>query len=683
MIHPRAESHCRPKTTTYHGALSSEGLLERLFEKLFNGLVYTQIWEDPEIDLEALSLTPECHVVAIASGGCNVLSYLTADPARITALDLSRAHVALNRLKLVAAGRVDAWETFYRFFGAADSEANIIFGAVIVAGLLGFLAAPFFSKAVRFFPPVVTGTVITLIGVSLLPVAFGWAQGSSPSAGDFGSATNLSLAGATLVIVLLLRRFTRGFVKQIAVLLGLVAGTLIAIPFGVTDFSPVAEANIVGFPTPFHFGAPQFQVAAIVSLCVVMVVSMTESTADMLALGEIVDRPADEKTIAAGLRADTLGSAISPLFNGFMCSAFAQNIGLVAMTKIRSRYVVATGGGFLILMGLCPMAASLIAVVPRPVLGGAGVVLFGSVARRQARATSDIDLVVVAEELPRRLADRPPVGVGPFPEIAPHVGGRAGRQDLALRLEEGLEPSPHVGDDRHAARGGLEQPDRIFIRVQRSRAGARVEQVLGRSTVRACACEVMTEGRRGRGHRIRAESSLERCGSPRMQGGARRARRPRVRHLANPIVHEAHPPGAGVLEDLALAQGREGARDGLSGEYVRAVLEDRDGNLWIGGGGGLDRLGNDGGIEHIKVRGRSLDALSVLSIAQGPDGDVYLPALYPPELLPTDTAVADPLRLGRAPNGPKRRRCAASGQRVYMVGEEAVPVLQLATLDFE
>ncbi|GAA3111620.1 hypothetical protein GCM10017687_25340 [Streptomyces echinatus] len=216
--------------------------------------------------------------------------------------------------------------------------------------------------------------------MSLLPVAFGWAQGPDPAADDYGSTTYLTLAGVTLLIVLLLRRFTRGFVKQIAVLLGLVLGTLVAIPFDATDFSPVAHADVVGFPTPFHFGAPQFQVAAILSLCVVMVVSMTESTADMLALGEIVERPADEKTIAAGLRADTLGSALSPLFNGFMCSAFAQNIGLVAMTRIRSRYVVATGGGFLVLMGLCPMAASLIAVVPRPVLGGAGVVLFGSVA---------------------------------------------------------------------------------------------------------------------------------------------------------------------------------------------------------------------------------------------------------------------------------------------------------------
>jgi xanthine permease len=268
----------------------------------------------------------------------------------------------------------------------------VIYGAVIVAGLLGFAAAPFFSRAVRFFPPVVTGTVITLIGISLLPVALGWAQGPDAPAPGHGSRGNLALAGATLLVVLLLRRFTRGFVQQIAVLIGLVLGTLAAIPFGATDFAPLTGADPVGFPTPFHFGAPQFQAAAIVSLCVVMVVSMTESTADMLALGEVVGRPADERTIAAGLRADTLGSAVSPLFNGFMCSAFAQNIGLVAMTRVRSRYVVATGGGILVLMGLCPVAAALVAVVPRPVLGGAGVVLFGSVAASGIRTLAGAGL---------------------------------------------------------------------------------------------------------------------------------------------------------------------------------------------------------------------------------------------------------------------------------------------------
>ncbi|MFI5002433.1 MAG: DUF3419 family protein [Reyranellales bacterium] len=126
MVYPRNESHVRLKEAVRrHRTFSREGLLERLFEKLFHGLVYTQIWEDPEIDLEALALGPDCHVVAIASGGCNILSYLTANPARITALDLSLAHVALNRLKLVSASRLPSWEVFYRFFGAADEEANI------------------------------------------------------------------------------------------------------------------------------------------------------------------------------------------------------------------------------------------------------------------------------------------------------------------------------------------------------------------------------------------------------------------------------------------------------------------------------------------------------------------------------------------------------------------------------
>ncbi|MEV7391196.1 MULTISPECIES: nucleobase:cation symporter-2 family protein [unclassified Streptomyces] len=338
----------------------------------------------------------------------------------------------------------------------------VIFGAVIVAGLLGFLAAPFFGKAVRFFPPVVTGTVITLIGVSLLPVAFGWAQGPDPTADDYGSAKYLGLAAATLLVVLLVRRFTRGFVKQIAVLIGLVAGTVVAVPFGITDFGPVADADVIGFPTPFHFGVPQFQIAAILSMCVVMVVSMTESTADMLALGEIVERPADERTIAAGLRADTLGSAISPLFNGFMCSAFAQNIGLVAMTRIRSRFVVAVGGGFLVLMGLCPTAAALIAVVPRPVLGGAGVVLFGSVAAGgiqtlvRAGLEKDENVLVVAVAL----------AVGIVPITAPdfyHAFPETARIVLDSGISTGCVTAVllnlvfnHLGRPRAAARGTTE-----------------------------------------------------------------------------------------------------------------------------------------------------------------------------------------------------------------------------------
>ncbi|MEP3304181.1 MAG: DUF3419 family protein, partial [Roseibium sp.] len=106
-------------------ATSKEGFLERLFTFAFKGLVYPQIWEDPDVDMQALKLTPESRMVAIASGGCNVMSYLTANPAEITAVDLNRAHVALGRLKLLAAKRLPNYDTFYRFFGEADEKANI------------------------------------------------------------------------------------------------------------------------------------------------------------------------------------------------------------------------------------------------------------------------------------------------------------------------------------------------------------------------------------------------------------------------------------------------------------------------------------------------------------------------------------------------------------------------------
>ncbi|CAL9580184.1 Uric acid permease PucK [Streptomyces sp. enrichment culture] len=317
--------------------------------------------------------------------------------------------------------------------GRGEDALPVIFGAIIVAGVVGFLAAPYFGKLVRFFPPVVTGTVITLIGVSLLPVAFNWSQGGDRTAADYGSIPHIGLAAATLVIVLLLRRLLRGFLRQIAILLGLAAGTLLAIPFGMADFSPVADAPLLGFPTPFHFGAPQFQVAAIVSMCLVMLVCMTESTADILALGRIVDRPADARTIEGGLRADALGSALSPLFNGFMCSAFAQNIGLVAMTKVRSRFVVAAGGGILILLGLCPVAASAIGVVPLPVLGGAGIVLFGSVAASGIQTLAGAAM----ERGENALIVAASVGIGLIPIAAPDFY-HAFPKDLLVVLDSGI-----------------------------------------------------------------------------------------------------------------------------------------------------------------------------------------------------------------------------------------------------
>ncbi|MFE1321555.1 nucleobase:cation symporter-2 family protein [Kitasatospora phosalacinea] len=265
----------------------------------------------------------------------------------------------------------------------------VVFGAVIVAGVLCFLAAPYFCRLVRFFPPVVQGTVITLIGVSLLPVAVNWARGGSPGAPGYGSAKAVGLAAFTLGAVVLGNRLLRGFWQQMSLLVGLAVGTAAAFPLGLADFSAVGDAQVFALPSPFHFGGPQFDAAAIASMCIVMVVSMTESTADMLALGRIVDREADEPTLAAGLRADGLATAVSPVFNGFACSAFAQNIGLVALTGVRSRFVVAAGGGILVLLGLFPVLGSLVSLVPQPVLGGAGIVLFGTVAASGIRTLAE------------------------------------------------------------------------------------------------------------------------------------------------------------------------------------------------------------------------------------------------------------------------------------------------------
>ncbi|MFC5719168.1 nucleobase:cation symporter-2 family protein [Streptomyces gamaensis] len=301
----------------------------------------------------------------------------------------------------------------------ADTQADkrealpVIFGAVMVAGALGFLLAPYFGRLVRFFPPVVTGTVITLIGLTLLPAAFGWIRDGNTA--HPATPANLALAGATSAIVLMLRRLLKGFWQQIAILLGMAAGTLVAVPCGAVDFSPVTHAGLVGFPAPFHFGTPVLSLPAVVSMCVLMLVCMTESTADMLALGEVVGRPADAEVIAGGLRADTLGTALSPLFNGFANSAFAQNIGLVALTKVRSRYVVAVCGLLFVLLGLSPAVAALVAVVPRPVLGGAGIVLFGTVAASGVQVLAKAGL----ERGDNALVAATSLGVGLIPVVSP------------------------------------------------------------------------------------------------------------------------------------------------------------------------------------------------------------------------------------------------------------------------
>lgn len=272
---------------------------------------------------------------------------------------------------------------------ARGDQLPAIYGAVMVAGVFCLAIGPFFGRLLRFFPPLVTGVVITLIGVTLMPVPVAWAQGGDRTAADFGDMKYLGLAAFTLVVILMIQRFGRGFVKQVALLLGLLVGTLAAIPFGMADFGALRSAPVAALPTPFAFGTPEFQPAAILSLCLVMLVLMTESSAGMLAIGEICDRETSGRTITRGLRTDGLATLLGPVFGGFPTSAFAQNVGVVSLTKVRSRYVVAAAGGALLVLGAFPVLGAVVSTVPMPVLGGAGIVLFGSIAVSGIRTLSE------------------------------------------------------------------------------------------------------------------------------------------------------------------------------------------------------------------------------------------------------------------------------------------------------
>lgn len=291
-----------------------------------------------------------------------------------------------------------------------------VLGAVMAASLIGFLITPVFSRITKFFPPLVTGIVITTIGLTLMPVAARWVMGGNSASPEFGSMANIGLAGLTFAIVLLLSKLGSATISRLSILLAMVVGTLIAWALGMTDFSKVSEGPMFAFPTPFHFGMPEFHIAAILSMCIVIMVTLVETSADILAVGEIIDTKVDSKRLGNGLRADMASSILAPIFGSFTQSAFAQNVGLVAVTGVKSRYVVATGGVILVVLGLLPVMGRVIAAVPTPVLGGAGIVLFGTVAASGIRTLSkvsyknNVNLIIVAASL----------GFGMIPIAAPN-----------------------------------------------------------------------------------------------------------------------------------------------------------------------------------------------------------------------------------------------------------------------
>lgn len=319
------------------------------------------------------------------------------------------------RLPVVAGATFTAVTPMILIAGQYGMQA--VYGSMIAAGVFGLLVAVPFSRALRFFPPLVSGVVITVVGLSLIGVAAGLIAGHDATAPDYAAPSHLALAAGIVLFIVVVGRYAKGFLSQIGVLLGLVVGTLVAVWMGLVNFSSVGDADWFGIAAPLHFGAPEFPLAAVISMCVVMLVTFTESTADMIAVGDMVGKPLTRDDLARGMAADGLSAVLGGFMNAFVDTVFAQNVGLVGMTKVRSRYVAAAAGAILVVLGLVPKLGEVVASLPGPVVGAAGLVMFAMVASigmgvlRKVDFEGNHNLLVVAVA----------IGVGMLPVVAPRI----------------------------------------------------------------------------------------------------------------------------------------------------------------------------------------------------------------------------------------------------------------------
>ena len=349
--------------------------------------------------------------------------------------------------------------------------ASIIFGPIIGSGLIAIFLAPVISRLLAYFPPIVTGTVITVIGITLMKVAIDWIFGlpfgsTAPQLVDpahaqwlasvtdaakasggaiaapppnlalapsmtnnlYAALPNIGLAALVLVTILLIAKFATGFIANISVLIGMVVGALVAIPMGLMHFDHMEQAGWFAIITPLQFGMPQFHAIPILTMTLVMLVSMIESTGMFLALGDITEKPVSQVELTRGLRTDGFGTVLGGLFNTFPYTSFSQNVGLVGVTGVRSRYVCVAAGFILMFLGMIPKMAAFVEALPIFVLGGAGLVMFGMVAATGMRILATVDfnkqknnLFIVAVS----------IGLGMIPMIAP---------DFKQWMPHGLHP---------------------------------------------------------------------------------------------------------------------------------------------------------------------------------------------------------------------------------------------------
>lgn len=268
-----------------------------------------------------------------------------------------------------------------------------ILGATILGSFIEMILSKFIKPLMRFFPPVVTGTVVTLIGLTLIPVAMDWCAGGigNPS---FGSFLNISVALIVMTIVVLLNRYGKGLFSSASILIGMIFGYLICIPLGLINFEPIKDASLFGIP-----GIPlilehgiKFSIAGVIPFIIAYIVTVIETVGCLIGVGEASEKTLNSEDLSRGVLADGISSFIAGFLACGPNTTFSQNIGLIPMTKVASRHVVVIAGIIMMILGIFPKLSSIIASIPTPVLGGAGIVMFGVVAASGIKTLSRVNM---------------------------------------------------------------------------------------------------------------------------------------------------------------------------------------------------------------------------------------------------------------------------------------------------
>ena len=294
---------------------------------------------------------------------------------------------------------------------------NTMYGAIIVAGIFVFLVAGWFSKIKKLFPPVVTGTLITVIGLTLIPVAVQNMGGGSAQAKDFGDAKNLIAAFLTILIIVAIEVWTQGFLRSISVLIGLIAGTVIASFMGLVSLKPVMQASWFHLPQLFYFGVPEFEWSSCLTMIIIALVSMVESTGVFFAIGDLLHKDITEDDLRRGYRAEGLAQVFGGLFNTFPYTTFSQNVGLLQLSGIKTKRPIYWAAGLLMAMGLLPKIGALVTIIPDSVLGGAMLVMFTMIAVQGIRMLTKVDFENNRNILVAAISIGLGLGVTAYPQI--------------------------------------------------------------------------------------------------------------------------------------------------------------------------------------------------------------------------------------------------------------------------